>query len=60
MNERDVITTLKLARYKILVAVRPLTGAREAFNMVVAEFASMFAEPSRSEINALKLQEVIA
>lgn len=59
MNEalKDIITTLKLARYKILVAVRPLAGAREAYNMVVAEFASRFAEPARNEINSLKLGE---
>ncbi len=59
MNDalKDILVTLKIARYKILVAVRPLTGAREAYNMVVAEFASRFVEPARSEINSLKLGE---
>ncbi len=59
MNDelKDILVTLKIARYKILVAVRPLTGAREAYNIVVAEFASRFFEPARSEINSLKLRE---
>ncbi len=57
MNLEQIVNTLKSARYKILVAVRPLPQARLAYNLVVAEFASMFAEPERSIINRLQLDE---
>ena len=50
---------LQTARYKILVAVRPLASARIAFNIIVAEFmqASETSE-QRNALENLKLDEV--
>ncbi len=49
---------LQTARYKILVAVRPLAGAREAFNLIVAEFMQVESNQiARDTLETLKLEE---
>lgn len=37
MDTNTLLTTLTQARYKILVAIRPLASAKLGFDMVVAE-----------------------
>ncbi len=40
MDDKDLISVMTAARYKILVAIRPLLGAKLGYDMVLAEMVS--------------------
>lgn len=51
-EQEKLVKRLKTARYKVLVAIRPVAPAREAFNLIVAELAQ-----DLPELAELKLEE---
>lgn len=59
MNQFELLKVLKQARYKILVAIRPLASARLAFDMVVAEIAGQLRQDgiNADDIEGLKFND---
>jgi len=56
IDQDKLLRALRDARYKVLVACRPLTIARDAFNMTLAELANAIPELA-NEILAYRLEQ---
>ena len=59
MDQHELLKVLKQARYKILVAIRPLASAKAGFDMVVAEITGQLRQNgiNADDIEALKFND---